>query len=526
LGIPRLSKVRLARPNEDRRLNMNRITYLPILLLLAVLLMIPGAGSAQVGDPAVIVNTGQLAAGIYSPSQWAAADHIQSVCQASGGNLTLGGLWLNVNEPTDNILHQLEQVWMAGATPFVNIHVEWPPASILAGTLDTEISNFGTAVGRWLIRGEGRAVLLAPMPEMNGDWVPYGLDPANFRSAYRRFRMLASQAGAEGRVRWVFAPNGWSTPPHSMDDYYPGADVVDFVGFSAYNWGSGQTGFQWTSAPATLCAPLNEARSFAREKPFLVAQTASATTGGDRGTWIADMFEFLVDDPNAVGFLYFDIDKERDWAISDGAVPAQWQQGIQSAHTVYQFPLETWFAPGPLVVDTASEAYPGCFGDIQRSQFQTEIEWLITQQITVGCGNSNFCPTRGVTRGQMASFLARALNLPAAGTDYFTDDTGSIYEADINRVAAAGITGGCGEGVYCSATFTTRAQMATFLTRSLGLPGSPTDYFGDDAGSFHEPHINAVALAAITKGCTTTTFCPSATVNREQMAAFLYRAFS
>lgn len=507
---------------------MTRSTTVARLLLLAALLvMVPTAGAAQVEDATVIVTTGQLAAGLYPPSQWAAADHLLSVNEASGKNLSLAGLWLNVNEPTDNILHQLEQVWMAGATPFVNIHVEWPPASLLAGALDTEITNFGTAVGRWLVRGEGRAVLLAPMPEMNGDWVPYGLDPTNYRLAYRRFRMLSMQAGAEGRVRWVFAPNGWSTPPHSMVDYYPGADVVDMVGFSAYNWGSGQTGFQWTTAPATFCSSLNEARGFAREKPFLIAQTASSTTGGDRGTWIADMFEFLTEDPNVVGFLYFDIDKERDWAISEnGTVPAQWQQGMQSAQTVYQFPLESWFAPGPMVVDTASEAYPGCFADIQRSQFEAEIEWLITEQITVGCGNSHFCPTRGVTRGQMASFLARALNLPVAGADFFTDDTGSIYESDINRVAAAGITGGCGAGLYCSATFTTRAQMATFLTRALGLPGSPTDYFGDDAGSFHEPHINAVALAGITKGCTTSSFCPDATVNREQMAAFLFRAFS
>ena len=182
-----------------------------------------------------------------------------------------------------------------------------------------------------------------------------------------------------------------------MADYYPGADVVDLVGFSAYNWGSGQVGFQWTAAPATFCNSLNEARGFAREKPFLVAQTASATTGGDRGAWIAAMFEFLTEDPNAVGFLYFDIDKERDWAIyENGALPVQWQDGMQSAQTTYQYPLENWFAPGQLIVDTASEVYPGCIGDIEKSQFQFEIEWLISTEITVGCGNSLFCPTRAV----------------------------------------------------------------------------------------------------------------------------------
>lgn len=498
------------------------------LALLTILVVVfPTATAAQVEEGAVIVPTDQLAAGLYPPSQWAASDHLQSVSEASGKNLSMGGLWLNAHEPTDNIIHQLDQVWLAGATPFVNIHVDWPPVILLTGSLDTDIANFGAAIGKWLALGEGRAVLLAPMPEMNGDWVPYGMDPARFGDAYRRFRSVASQAGAQGRVRWVFAPNGWSTPPHEMADYYPGADVVDLVGFSAYNWGSGQTGFQWTAAPATLCNPLNEARGFAREKPFLVAQTASATTGGDRGAWLASMFDFLTDDPNAVGFLYFDIDKERDWAIyENGTLPAQWQQGMQSPQTTYQFPLENWFAPGPLVVDSVNEVYPGCIGDIEKSQFQFEIEWLLSTEITVGCGNSLFCPTRSVTRGQMASFLARALNLPVAAVDYFSDDTGSIYEADINRVAAAGITGGCALGSYCPGSSTTRAQMATFLTRSLGLSYSPTDYFSDDLGSIHEGDINAVALAGITMGCTAGTFCPDGTVTREQMAAFLYRAFS
>jgi hypothetical protein len=45
-------------------------------------------------------------------------------------------------------------------------------------------------------------------------------------------------------------------------------------------------------------------------------------------------------------------------------------------------------------------------------------------------------------------------------------------------------------------------------------------------GSVHEGDINAAALAGITLGCATGTFCPNATVTREQMAAFLYRTFS
>ena len=67
----------------------------------------------------------------------------------------------------------------------------------------------------------------------------------------------------------------------------------------------------------------------------------------------------------------------------------------------------------------------------------------------------------------MASFIARALNLPAASTDYFSDDNGSTHEANINRLAAAGVTNGCAGGRYCPLQAVTREQMAAFLHRAL-----------------------------------------------------------
>ena len=68
----------------------------------------------------------------------------------------------------------------------------------------------------------------------------------------------------------------------------------------------------------------------------------------------------------------------------------------------------------------------------------------------------------------MASFLARALDLPAATSDYFGDDAGSLHEADINRIATAGISNGCQPGLYCPTSPVTREQMAAFLHRGLG----------------------------------------------------------
>ena len=167
---------------------------------------------------------------------------------------------------------------------------------------------------------------------------------------------------------------------------------------------------------------------------------------------------------------------------------------------------------------------PSPFWDAWYSPFLEDIEWLYDSGITTGCEPVNFCPWTPVTREQMASFLVRALGLPATGIDFFTDDEASIHEADINRLAASGITAGCSPTQFCPGAAVTREQMASFLVRGLGLPATGTDFFTDDEDSMHEADINRLAASGITSGCSPTQFCPRQEVTREQMAAFLHRA--
>ena len=162
--------------------------------------------------------------------------------------------------------------------------------------------------------------------------------------------------------------------------------------------------------------------------------------------------------------------------------------------------------------------------DARFSTFNFDIQWLYYAGITKGCSDERFCSDDPVTRGQMAAFLDRGLSLPSTSTDYFTDDNSSIYQTDINRLAASGITKGCTATTFCPAANVTRGQMAAFLVRALGLPSTSTDYFSDDNGTTFEHDINALAAAGITKGCTPTTFCTNDPVTRGQMSAFLHRA--
>ncbi|MDH3499895.1 MAG: S-layer homology domain-containing protein [Acidimicrobiia bacterium] len=173
----------------------------------------------------------------------------------------------------------------------------------------------------------------------------------------------------------------------------------------------------------------------------------------------------------------------------------------------------------------SAQAAPGSgsFGDDDGNTHEGMIEAIAAAGVTQGCVEGSYCPSNTVTRGQMATFIARALSLPPASSDLFSDDNGTTHEAAINSLAAAGITEGCGTGVFCPSDPVTRAQMASFLNRALNLLEPAQDYFTDDNGNTHEPAINAMAASQITLGCGGTSYCPHDAVPRDQMASFLGR---
>lgn len=174
----------------------------------------------------------------------------------------------------------------------------------------------------------------------------------------------------------------------------------------------------------------------------------------------------------------------------------------------------------------------GTFTDDDGSVHESDIEAISAADITRGCNppwNDEFCPTRAVSRGEMAAFLVRALDLEP-GPERFVDDTFSVFQADINALAAAGITRGCNppdNDRFCPDRPVTRGEMAAFLTRAYGYEATTADRFGDDDGSVFESDIDALASSGVTKGCdppANQNFCPDDLVTRQQMASFLTRA--
>lgn len=177
---------------------------------------------------------------------------------------------------------------------------------------------------------------------------------------------------------------------------------------------------------------------------------------------------------------------------------------------------------------------PDTFIDDDNSVFEADIEWLAAQGITRGCNppiNNMFCPDQSVSRGQMAAFLTRALELPPAPSAGFVDTVGSTFANDIDRLAAAGITRGCNPPAndrFCPNDPVRREVMAAFLVRALGYTNDGGgNLFTDDDASIFESDIDKLATAGVTRGCNPPTndrFCPGSNVTRGQMAAFLQRA--
>ena len=132
--------------------------------------------------------------------------------------------------------------------------------------------------------------------------------------------------------------------------------------------------------------------------------------------------------------------------------------------------------PGGTGVANAAPTDPGgSFTDDDGSVHEGSIEAISAKAITLGCNppaNTRFCPESPITRGQMAAFLTRALDLPAGLANQFVDVGESPFVADIAALATAGITKGCNppkSDRFCPGASVTRGEMATFLTRALGL---------------------------------------------------------
>ena len=272
-----------------------------------------------------------IMSGIYT-GDWMAQDIIDLKLHAldnwAGKGASIAGLFIDIENPSPDthITGQLNLIWDNGYVPFVNLTAMGRSAyDIASGVTDADLRVWARAYKNYALNGE-RAAFIAPLEEMDGFWVPYGLDPANFKLAYWRIQTIFAEEGVPANsVYWVFAPTGYnhhSYPP--FEDYYPGHETVDVVGFSSYNFGYCPVDEypDWLTPEEQLGEFIRRMEVMAPGKAVFITQFAASSyvsPGNNddsvKSQWLEDAYTYLASYESVKAALYFNLDNGCDWAF-------------------------------------------------------------------------------------------------------------------------------------------------------------------------------------------------------------------
>ena len=186
------------------------------------------------------------------------------------------------------------------------------------------------------------------------------------------------------------------------------------------------------------------------------------------------------------------------------------------------------------VREACSYASPSTFADRPSDGVGEAVDCVAFYRVTAGATPTTYEPSLAVTRGQMASFVVRmgevaGRTVPDPGGGVFPDDDGSVHEGAIGRLTASGVASGYPDGTYRPLADVTRGQMATLIARELRLltgtaiTATASDHFDDDDGNVHEAAIDELAEIGVVVGVEGGGYAPEAPVTRAQMALFLTR---
>ena len=172
------------------------------------------------------------------------------------------------------------------------------------------------------------------------------------------------------------------------------------------------------------------------------------------------------------------------------------------------------------------------FVDVPANSYYVDaVLWAVNNGITTGVSPTRFNPNGACTRGQVVTFLWRAMGEPEHNVteNPFVDVTEADYY--YNAVLWAyenGITTGVGDTHFNPAGECGREQVVTFLWRTMGEPASEAEVaFTDVAADAY--YATAVAWAVengITTGLDVTFFGVGTVCTRAQVVTFLYRIFT
>lgn len=122
------------------------------------------------------------------------------------------------------------------------------------------------------------------------------------------------------------------------------------------------------------------------------------------------------------------------------------------------------------VDDATAQCVLESLPDIVGSPHAAAVVDVVANGIAEGKADGSYEPQEAVTRGQMATFLDRALDLALEAAGELPEDAeGSVHEQAIEAVIEHNIALGFEDGDFRPGEAVTRGQMASFLDRALEL---------------------------------------------------------
>jgi hypothetical protein len=275
-------------------------------------------GSVQ---PTALPHTPETYLGVYAagvPDSYAGVTAFSAATGVSPGVVVYYSGWLEpfkAKFAIDIVSHH--------AVPLVQMDpTDVSLSAIASGQYDSYLRSYASAVKTF-----GTRVILSFGHEMNGDWYNWGYrhtSPTVFVAAWRHIVTVFREQGAKN-VTWLWTVNVVS-PHHGIPSpgpWWPGRSYVNWVGIDGYYHKS-----SWMFAP--LFGPTIKAvRVLSRQPiPILISETG-APAAVAQSAKIANLFAG-VHNYGLLGFVWFDVNKYRDWRISSEAAIAAYRQGAET----------------------------------------------------------------------------------------------------------------------------------------------------------------------------------------------------
>ena len=182
-----------------------------------------------------------------------------------------------------------------------------------------------------------------------------------------------------------------------------------------------------------------------------------------------------------------------------------------------------------MVLCVAAQASENPFIDISDGDLWNDaVTWAFENGVTTGVSADTFAPESTCTRGQVVTFLWRAMGKPEpkGSANPFTDvKPGSYYEKAVLWAVEKGVTNGTSATTFTPDRTCNEGEILTFLWRSRGKPqplgksGLSVDY----TGAFYEVPVGWADTYGILAG-TGNGFHPLDGCSRAHTVLYLYRA--